>query len=81
MSRIGRQPVPIPPNVTITIDEHNRVVVKGPKGELSRQFPPAISFQREDETASSPLPAPTTKAIRAPSTASPGRSSPTWSPA
>jgi len=48
MSRIGRQPVPIPPNVTITIDEHNRVVVKGPKGELSRQFPPKISFNRGD---------------------------------
>ncbi|WBL36636.1 50S ribosomal protein L6 [Tepidiforma flava] len=48
MSRIGRQPIPVPPNVTITIDEHNNVVVKGPKGELSRQFPPRVSFERQD---------------------------------
>jgi large subunit ribosomal protein L6 len=48
MSRIGRQPIPVPPNVTITIDEGNRVVVKGPRGELNRQFPRTISFARED---------------------------------
>ncbi|GIW13503.1 MAG: 50S ribosomal protein L6 [Tepidiforma sp.] len=48
MSRIGRQPIPIPPNVTITIDGDNHVVVKGPRGELSRQFPPRITFERED---------------------------------
>lgn len=48
MSRIGRQPIPVPPNVTITIDEHNNVVVKGPKGELSRQFPTRVTFERQD---------------------------------
>jgi large subunit ribosomal protein L6 len=48
MSRIGRQPISVPPNVTITIDEGNRVVVKGPRGELNRQFPRTISFARED---------------------------------
>ncbi|WP_322797193.1 50S ribosomal protein L6 [Tepidiforma sp.] len=48
MSRIGRQPIPVPPNVTITIEEGNRVAVKGPRGELARQFPGAVRFNRED---------------------------------
>lgn len=50
MSRIGRQPIPIPPNVTITITDDNHITVKGPKGELARQFPRAITFERQDET-------------------------------
>ncbi len=48
MSRIGRQPIPIPPGVTVTIDDDNNVVVKGPRGELRRQFPPRISFEQQD---------------------------------
>jgi len=48
MSRIGRQPVPIPSNVTVEIGAENEVVVKGPKGQLSRKFPRTIQFQRED---------------------------------
>ena len=38
MSRIGKKPVVIPANVTVTIAEGNNVTVKGPKGELSYQF-------------------------------------------
>ncbi len=34
MSRIGKKPVPVPANVTVTIDGQN-IVVKGPKGTLS----------------------------------------------
>ena len=37
MSRIGKQPITVPANVTVTI-ENNLVTVKGPKGELSRQI-------------------------------------------
>jgi large subunit ribosomal protein L6 len=48
MSRIGRQPVTVPTNVTITIGEENLVSVKGPKGELSRQFPATISLNRDE---------------------------------
>lgn len=48
MSRIGRQPIPIPPNVTITITDDNHITVKGPKGELARQFPRAITFERQN---------------------------------
>ena len=40
MSRIGKKPVIIPANVTITIAEGNNVTVKGPKGELKYGFHP-----------------------------------------
>jgi large subunit ribosomal protein L6 len=37
MSRIGKRPIPVPKNVTVTI-EGQRVKVKGPKGELEREL-------------------------------------------
>ena len=40
MSRIGKKPVVVPANVTVTIAEGNQVTVKGPKGELSYGFHP-----------------------------------------
>lgn len=48
MSRIGRMPVPVPANVDVTISPENHVVVKGPKGQLTRQFPVTMAFTRED---------------------------------
>lgn len=48
MSRIGRSPVPILPNVTITVGDSNVVHVKGPKGELQRQFPRTMRFTEDD---------------------------------
>jgi len=47
MSRIGKLPVPIPQGVTVNINKNN-VVVKGPKGELSRDFPPELDLKEED---------------------------------
>jgi large subunit ribosomal protein L6 len=47
MSRIGKLPVPVPQGVTVDIKK-NSVTVKGPKGELSRDFPPEISLKQED---------------------------------
>jgi large subunit ribosomal protein L6 len=47
MSRVGRLPVVVPQDVTVNINKNN-VVVKGPKGELSRDFPPEISLAQED---------------------------------
>ena len=47
MSRIGRLPVVIPKGVTVDINK-NSVVVKGPKGELKRDFPPEIELKQED---------------------------------
>jgi large subunit ribosomal protein L6 len=47
MSRIGKQPIPIPDGVTVTI-EADRVAVKGPKGELSERIPRDIEVLQED---------------------------------
>jgi large subunit ribosomal protein L6 len=47
MSRVGRKPIEIPQGVTVSV-EGNRVTVKGPKGELSQEFPPACRFVQED---------------------------------
>jgi large subunit ribosomal protein L6 len=49
MSRIGKLPIPVPKGVTIAIDG-NTVKVKGPKGELSREFAQGISIGQEGET-------------------------------
>jgi large subunit ribosomal protein L6 len=49
MSRIGRQPVEIPPGVEITLSEGNNVVVKGPRGSLTRVFPRTMIIEREDK--------------------------------
>ena len=48
MSRIGKQPIPIPKAVTINIDGQT-VSVKGPKGELTQALPPEIKFEQEGE--------------------------------
>lgn len=38
MSRIGKKPISVPENVTVTITPENVVTVKGPKGELTFAF-------------------------------------------
>ena len=38
MSRIGKKPVIIPANVTVSLAEGNVLTVKGPKGELTNTF-------------------------------------------
>lgn len=45
MSRIGNKPVVIPSGVTVTVSENNVVTVKGPKGELTREFSPIIAIE------------------------------------
>ena len=49
MSRIGREPIKLPQGVTVTVNEGNAVVVKGPKGELSRVFNSALEIKQEGE--------------------------------
>ena len=49
MSRIGRQPVAVPKNVEVTLGEGNHVAVKGPRGQLARQFPSTITLSREED--------------------------------
>jgi large subunit ribosomal protein L6 len=49
MSRIGKQPIPIPAGVTVAI-EPERVTVNGPRGELSERVPRDIAIEHvEDE--------------------------------
>ncbi|GGK21201.1 50S ribosomal protein L6 [Caldalkalibacillus thermarum] len=47
MSRIGIKPVQIPDGVEVKVNG-NEVTVKGPKGELSRQFHPDMQISVED---------------------------------
>ncbi len=49
MSRIGRMPIPLPEGVTVEI-QGSRVTVRGPKGELTRTFDPAMRIVLEDNT-------------------------------
>ena len=48
MSRIGKRPVPVPAGVTVSING-NVVVVKGPKGELSRSLHPDMLIRQEGQ--------------------------------
>lgn len=47
MSRIGKKPIPVPGNVTVSI-EGGTVAVKGPKGELRQTFRPEMKISQED---------------------------------
>jgi large subunit ribosomal protein L6 len=48
VSRIGRQPIPIPAGVTVAIDPES-VRVNGPKGELATRVPRDIEVAQEGE--------------------------------
>jgi len=48
MSRIGRQPIPVPSGVTVAI-EPERVTVNGPKGELSERIARDIGVEQVGE--------------------------------
>lgn len=47
MSRIGYKAIPVPAGVTVTVDG-DQLTVKGPKGEMTRTFDPAITIKQED---------------------------------
>ena len=47
MSRIGRQPIPVPAGVSVTI-ERGRVAVTGPLGELAQAVPSRITVEQRD---------------------------------
>jgi large subunit ribosomal protein L6 len=48
MSRVGRNPIPVPNGVTVTVDEGNLVTVKSSKGELRQQLNPTMEIVQED---------------------------------
>ncbi len=45
MSRVGRQPIAIPPQVKVEISG-SHVLVEGPKGKLSQRIPEGLSVER-----------------------------------
>jgi large subunit ribosomal protein L6 len=50
MSRIGRAPIQVPANVTVTVADGNVVTVKGPLGELTRTFAPSMTIAQNGAT-------------------------------
>ena len=49
MSRIGRQPIPIPDGVNVAVDP-GRVTVNGPLGELTQVVPQRMKIEQENGT-------------------------------
>jgi len=47
MSRVGSRPIEIPQGVSVTFDGY-RVTVKGPKGTIVKELPPACQFEQKD---------------------------------
>ena len=47
MSRIGKQPIPIPDGVNVAVDP-GRVTVNGPLGELTQNVPARMQIDKED---------------------------------
>ena len=47
MSRIGREKITVPANVTVTIADGNNVTVKGPLGTLTQTFSTLLSIKLE----------------------------------
>ncbi|MFX4263058.1 50S ribosomal protein L6 [Pelotomaculum propionicicum] len=47
MSRIGKQPIPVPPGVDVKI-EGTKVRIKGPKGELERELHRDMVIKQEE---------------------------------
>ena len=75
MSRVGKQPIPIPSGVTVNLGE-GQVQVKGPKGELTGPIPAGITpaSRPRSRTTRSSSSGRTTPSPRVPITASPARS-------
>lgn len=48
MSRIGKKIINVPVGVTVEVNSTNMVTVKGPKGTLTQQVDPDITFTQED---------------------------------
>jgi len=64
MSRVGKLPIPVPSDVTVSLDGQ-RVAVRGPRGELDHEVHPEISVALEDGQVivTRPSDAPTVRAL------------------
>ena len=49
MSRIGKQPIPVPEKVSVILNGLS-VTVKGPKGELNRTLPEGVTISQVDNS-------------------------------
>jgi large subunit ribosomal protein L6 len=49
MSRIGKQPIPLPSGVSVNVAAGNVVTVKGKLGELTESFSPDLTISVEDK--------------------------------
>ena len=65
MSRIGRNPIPVPKGVKVDVAAGNVVTVTGPKGTLTRTLAPTLTIQQDDGslTVSRPDESRTNKAL------------------
>ena len=48
MSRIGRAPITIPAGVEVKVEDGNRITVKGPKGEITKNLCPTMTIENKD---------------------------------
>ncbi len=48
MSRIGKLPITVPAGVAVTIDDNNKVTVKGPKGEMHQPISLGMKVETKD---------------------------------
>ena len=49
MSRVGKNPIPIPANVKLEM-KGDEVIVQGPKGKLSRKLHPSIEIEQQKDS-------------------------------
>ena len=49
MSRIGNKTILVPQGVTVSVSPENYVVVKGPHGELTKQFSPILKITQTEQ--------------------------------
>lgn len=66
MSRVGVKPVEIPSGVKVSIDGQ-KVTVEGPKGTLTREFPPTvdIKWSEDEKSVECAIKGPSTRQARA----------------
>jgi large subunit ribosomal protein L6 len=50
MSRIGKQPIRVPSSVVVTVADNNLLIIKGPKGELSKNISSYVKIKVDEKT-------------------------------